>query len=361
MSVRRKQLERRRQRVASSMSQASISQLKGMNSILKNPGDNNNAHRNFLNSVVRFSSNPHADKSLSNMSGSRNMLNVSQPVSPVHQGIIGQEARDRLNSSMIVRSSASMMSSTSSQEFVNIRARPIIINDTKPKFDPDKLQYEVKRTFYKKNRTATMKGKTGKSWLDVEAKNRSFAPPPGHYDIKEAKSDKMGFLKSKRVTQIQEYIKLNKWKLAPGVHYKSNSFKSTLMGNRNGIMHSKVQRMGYIDEAVVRGQQSPASIYKKDSRHTKKRQLYGNFSKGAKRESEFKIKKAKSGPDDYNYAEAFNKTQGKSRHCFFSKEKQPVKAGSSKFSVPGVGSYLKAESGFERLSPKPLSIRKRRC
>lgn len=107
-----------------------------------------------------------------------------------------------------------------------------------------------------------MKGKLNDSWLDIETKKRSHAPDPGHYTIKEKTVNKMKFLKGKRVTQIQEYVKLNKWKLAPGAHFKSKPQKSSSLANKKGIMHSKVKRMGYIDEAIVRGQQSPSCIYK---------------------------------------------------------------------------------------------------
>lgn len=64
----------------------------------------------------------------------------------------------------------------------------------------------------------------------------------------------------------------------------------------------------------------PAFI-NKDSKQTKKRQIYGDFSKGAQRKSQFKTKKSKSGPGDYKHVEAFYKTQEKTRYCVFSKGK----------------------------------------
>mmetsp|Transcript_32832 Transcript_32832/g.29128 ORF Transcript_32832/g.29128 Transcript_32832/m.29128 type:complete len:302 (+) Transcript_32832:28-933(+) len=296
-----------------SMSQASIHEFANNSKIPTSPIPNSlNAHNKFLNSSMR--------NNIKNMNNSQVNLNASgkkvnmafNPTSPMSRGAISPSTRNRMNASTRIRSTVSMISSTSSKEFINIRARPILIDDGKPLLQLNDINYEIKPTFYKKQRTTTMKGKIKQSWLDIEAKNKSHIPDPGKYDIKEIKVNKMQFLKGKRVTEIQEYVKKNKWKLPPGIHYKNKpSTASSLRGNK-GIMDSKGRRMGYIDDAVVKGQMSPSTNYKTDCQLTKKRLIYGNFSKDVGRKSSQK-KKKRTGSTGYKHVESYYKTQVKNR------------------------------------------------
>lgn len=155
-----------------------------------------------------------------------------------------------------------------------------------------------------------MKGKIKVSWLDIEAKKKSKVPDPGTYNIKEKVVNKMKFMKGKRVTEIQEYMKKNKWKLPPGAHFKNKS--STAGSNRShkGIMDSKGSKFGYIDDAIAKGYQSPAHIYKAESKLTQKRSIFGSFSKGGRKPL---FKKGKSKGGEYKHVESFYKTQVKNR------------------------------------------------
>ncbi len=91
-----------------------------------------------------------------------------------------------------------------------------------------------------------------------------------------------------------------------------------------------------------------------------------------------KTKKTRGGIGEYDHVKAFNKTQVRNRACIFSKgklfyccwpgfildlggiENKTKKAGANRYVVTGVGSYEKVETAYDRLSPKPVSIRRKR-
>lgn len=232
---------------------------------------------------------------------------MSTPSSPINKGALSPFNRNKLNMSQRIKSSGSVVSTASSREFINIRARPILIDDGKPTFGD--FNYEIRPTYYTKPRQVYIKKGITNSWLDIETKKKSGVPDPGKYTIIEKTVNKMKFLKAKRVTVFQEVIKQNSWKLAPGAHFKDRPNTGNLKRSR-GLMEAKGSRVGYIEDAIAHGQMSPSHQYKRDSNLTQARPLYGNFSKGSKRGSLYNRKFLAK---DYKHVEAFQKTQAKNR------------------------------------------------
>lgn len=200
-----------------------------------------------------------------------------------------------------------------------------------------------------------------KSWIEVEAKKKAQYPDPGKYTIKEKVVNKLKFLKGKRVTEIQEVIKRNAWKLPPGAHFKETPQGSKLRKGK-GLIDTKEPQVAYMGDAIAQGQATPGHEYKVESILTQKRPLFGSFAKGIARK-DLKVGRTPATLKDYEHVDAFNKTQVKSRVCLFHKTQHKrftERAALSKSFVPGVGAYEKIESGFNRLSPKPRALRRSR-
>lgn len=127
-----------------------------------------------------------------------------------------------------------------------------------------------------------------------------------------------------------------------------------------GILDSKVAKIGYLDEAVVRGQITPSHIYKYDCQQTQKRPLFGTFSKSSSR-ANFSPKYR--GPTKELDQEKISKHYKKERSfCFKKTEHKRFTEISAKLKsfVPGVGSYTDVDKGLSKLSPKPRALRRGR-
>jgi len=139
-----------------SMSQASIHDFNKNSKRLNSPiSGTKNAHVNFLNSSMKNKKMSMNNSQWNLTTWGKKIPISSQPASPKVRGAISPSTRNRLNTSTRIRSSASMISSTSSKEYVNIRARPILIDDGKPLMSFSDLNYEVKPTYYQQPRTVS--------------------------------------------------------------------------------------------------------------------------------------------------------------------------------------------------------------
>lgn len=105
-------------------------------------------------------------------------------------------------------------------------------------------------------------------------RNKAKLPDPGAYPIKSTfLGNKLKFFKSKRVTEIQDLIQKNKWKLAPGMYHKDMSKQDKKRESRRGLIDNKVPKVSYLDTAIAISEETPSFIYNIDSKLTKKRQL----------------------------------------------------------------------------------------
>lgn len=178
-----------------------------------------------------------------------------------------------------------MRSTTSSKEYINLLEKPILLSDCKQKFGS--MDYKVQPTYYSKPRQTIFFKGNKKTWIEIEA-NKKAKMPDTHYVYKDTSNNKMKFLKSKRLTEIDEIIRRDKWKLAPGAHYKHDVGDKKVKIKGKGIMDAKGPKVGYLDDAVVQGQISPNISANHESRLTQKRLLFGSFSKGVRRTSVIK-------------------------------------------------------------------------
>lgn len=229
---------------------------------------------------------------------------MSNPSSPKSRTAFSPLRRDGVNRSQIIKSASSVLSSPNSKEYIN----PVLLQEAKPMFGF--VGYRIQPTFYEKARQVSFSKGTKKSWVDLEAKKKAGIPDPGTYTYKEKVSNKTKFLQGKRITEIQEYIKQNNWKLPPGAHYKDKPEKGSSVRRGKGLMDSKESRSSYLDDSLARAQMTPSHIYKCDSNLTRVRQPFAKiFKKGT---SKSLLKDAPQPvPKDLNHVDAFYKTQVK--------------------------------------------------
>ena len=80
--------------------------------------------------------------------------------------------------------------------------------------------FRMQPTFNERTRQWIFEKWNKTSFIDLITKTKSQLPDPGKYPIKSTFVIKnFKFSKTKRVTDIQELIKINKWKIAPGSYF----------------------------------------------------------------------------------------------------------------------------------------------